>query len=37
MVGLGLGFEMATLIFTIIIMGFSIKTTLDLTKKDKNG
>jgi len=31
------GYEIATLIFTIIIIGMSIKTSLDLTKKNKNG
>jgi hypothetical protein len=37
MVGLGLEVETATLIFTIIIIGMSIKTSLELTKKEKNG
>jgi hypothetical protein len=37
MVASSFGNEIATLIFTIIIIGFSIKTTLDLTKKEKNG
>jgi hypothetical protein len=32
-----IGYEIGTIIFTIIIIGFSIKTTLDLTKKEKNG
>jgi hypothetical protein len=31
------GYEIATLIFTIVIIGFSIMTTLDLIKKEKNG
>jgi len=31
------GYQIGTLIFTIIIIGMAIKTSLDLTKKDKNG
>jgi hypothetical protein len=31
------GYQIATVIFTIIIIGFSIKTTLDLIKREKNG
>jgi hypothetical protein len=31
------GYEIANLIFTIIIIGFSIMTTLGLIKREKNG
>jgi hypothetical protein len=31
------GYQVGTLIFTIIIIGMAIKTSLDLTKKEKNG
>jgi hypothetical protein len=31
------GYQIGTVIFTIIIIGMAIKTFLDLTKKDKNG
>jgi hypothetical protein len=31
------GYQIGTLIFTIIIIGMAIKTSLDLTKKEKNG
>jgi hypothetical protein len=31
------GYQIATVIFTIIIIGMAIKTSLDLTKKEKNG
>jgi hypothetical protein len=31
------GYQIGTVIFTIIIIGMAIKTSLDLTKKDKNG
>jgi hypothetical protein len=31
------GYQIGTLIFTIIIIGMSIKTSLELTKKEKNG
>jgi hypothetical protein len=31
------GYQIGTVIFTIIIIGMAIKTSLDLTKKEKNG
>jgi hypothetical protein len=31
------GYQIGTVIFTIIIIGMAVKTSLDLTKKDKNG
>jgi hypothetical protein len=31
------GYEIGTLIFTIIIIGVAIKTSFDLTKKETNG
>jgi len=31
------GYQIGTVIFTIIIIGMAIKTSLDLTKKNKNG
>jgi hypothetical protein len=31
------GYQIGTLIFTIIIIGIAIKTSLELTKKEKNG
>ena len=31
------GYQIGTVIFTIVIIGFSIKTTLDLIKREKNG
>jgi hypothetical protein len=31
------GYQIGTLIFTIIIIGMAIKTSLELTKKEKNG
>jgi hypothetical protein len=31
------GYQIGTIIFTIIIIGMAIKTSLDLTKKNKNG
>ena len=30
-------YQIGTVIFTFIIIGLAIKTTLDLTKKEKNG
>jgi len=31
------GYQIGTVIFTIIIIGMAIKTSFDLTKKNKNG
>jgi hypothetical protein len=31
------GYQIGTIIFTIIIIGMAIKTSIDLTKKEKNG
>ena len=31
------GYQIGTVIFAFIIIGMAIKTSLDLTKKDKNG
>jgi len=31
------GYQIGTLIFTILIIGMAIKTSLELTKKKKNG
>jgi len=31
------GYQIGTLIFTIIIIGMAIKTSFGLTKKEKNG
>ena len=31
------GYKIGTVIFNFIIIGLAIKTTLDLTKKEKNG
>ena len=32
-----IGYQIGTVIFTIIIIGMAIKTSLDLTKKKNNG
>jgi hypothetical protein len=32
-----IGYQIGTVIFTIIIIGMAIKTSIDLTKKKKNG
>ena len=32
-----IGYQIGTVIFTIIIIGMAIKTSLDLSKKEKNG